>query len=132
MLNVNMYDTCCRTTLLQWTIFTTGDDRLSLNGFYQTLDTVGDHELAVSDVTQTFGRFLISSMVCEDLPPARDAFQVMFATQRQLNSMKFPPIINVQHGWHVLFLWGSTSGCRHPKVLESCCVRMPDVLRGPH
>lgn len=66
----------------------------------EALDTVGDHGLVVNDVTVSFGRFLkfyVLSTVPEDLPPARDAFQVMFAAQRQLNSVKFPPVINVRN-----------------------------------
>ena len=64
----------------------------------ETLDMVGDHGLSINDVTQSFGQFLkyyVSSIVCEDLPPARNAFQVMFAAQQRLNSVKFPPIISV-------------------------------------
>ena len=56
---------------------------------------MGDHELAVSDVTQAFGKCLKYYVSSEDLPLARDAFQIMFAAQRQLNSIKFPPIVNV-------------------------------------
>ena len=66
----------------------------------EALDTVGDHELAINDVTESFGQFLkfyVLSTVSEDLPPARDAFQVMFAAQRRLNSVKFPPMINVRN-----------------------------------
>ena len=55
----------------------------------EALDPVGDHELPVNDVTVSFGRFLkfyVLSTVPEDLPPARDAFQVMFAAQRRLTT----------------------------------------------
>ena len=61
----------------------------------EALDPVGDHELPVNDVTVSLGRFLkvyVLSRVPEDLPPARDAFQVMFAAQRRLNSVKFPQV----------------------------------------
>ena len=66
----------------------------------EALDIVGDHGLAVNDVTESFGRFLkfyVLSTVSEDLPPARDAFQVMFAAQRRLNSVKYPPMISVRN-----------------------------------
>ena len=55
----------------------------------ETLDMVGDHDLSINDVTQSFGRFLkyyVSSMVCEDLPQLEMPFKV---AQRRLNSVKF-------------------------------------------
>lgn len=50
-------------------------------GLEKGLDPFSDHELQVNDVIGSFGRFLkfyVSSTVPEDLPPTRDAFQVMF------------------------------------------------------
>ena len=69
-------------------------EEVQVGSMKEALDTVGNHGLPVNDVTVSFGRFLkfyVLSTVPEDLPPARDAFQVMFACSTMVEFCKVSP-----------------------------------------
>jgi hypothetical protein len=58
------------------------------------LDRVGDRELAVNDVTESFGGFLKILCIVNgiDVPTARDTFQVANVQRSTMvEFLKFPP-----------------------------------------
>ena len=65
------------------------------------LYTVGDCQLMVYDITQSFGRFFkyyIKAPPREEcLLPARNVLEFMFSAQRSLATLRYPPVVTVRN-----------------------------------
>lgn len=145
LVNVAVYDYCCHTTLLHWTILSS-DEGLNLSEFYESVSsnassfhsniltvschflqivsprvdagehtmyevrvghsieqlfTVGDNQLNMGEVIQSFGKFLKFYVRAEAtevaMAPARNAFQVMLGAQRSIDTMKYPAVLTARN-----------------------------------
>ena len=64
------------------------------------LSISGEYELNVRDVTQSFGKCLkyyIKAQSSVELPPARNAFEIMISAQRSLATVKYPPVVTMRN-----------------------------------
>ena len=60
----------------------------------ECMDTVGDNNLLVSDVTAVFGRYIKYYVECystQTVKPCVNAFEIMLSAQAAMSSVQLPP-----------------------------------------